>query len=110
MTDGAMKMKEIEEGQRRTNEAFVDALVNLCGYTRGHISIACTKMIAAMFISRHEPSPATPIMIDDVCEQVADRLRDEIVAGMKVAAIIGKDRSFACVGLEEIEEEPKAAE
>ena len=45
-----MSDDEIEEGQRRTNKAFVDVLFNLGGYTRGHVSTACIKMIAAMFI------------------------------------------------------------
>ena len=101
-----MDAKLKAELERRTNEAFVGALYNLGGYTRGHVSTACVKMIAAMFIVKE--APATDERIDQICREAAAMLRAEILSGMTAAAVLGKNQALACVGLEELEQEDAA--
>ncbi len=99
-----MDAKESEARQRRINEALVGALRSLEeGYTIGHVSTACTKMIAAMFILKY--APATDELVEEICRQTAAHLRSEIKSGLTDAILLGKNRPFACVGLEEEDEE-----
>ncbi len=98
-----MSDEENEAGQRRMNAALIDALASLDGYAIGHVIIACIKMLAAMFIFKH--APATDEQVEGVCKQAAAMLRSEIKSGLTNSILLGKDHSFACVGLEEEEED-----
>jgi hypothetical protein len=48
-------------------------------------------------------------MIEQFCDQVAEKLRTEIEAGVRVRATDEKKSALACVGLEELDEQEAAA-